>query len=305
MPLVTDSLMRLISTLAFLALPLLAGPVALATEPLSARPTIEVRDGGWGTAQVSDIETVLGSVSGVLLPYFPGHESDRIQVAFSTQGPHVLLEKSSDGSHRVILNVRDTRWDQFAYQFSHELCHIFSNYGQRALDGGAVARDHQWFEETLCEAVSLLTLDWLSANWERSPPHPRWKTYAPAFREYASRLLNQEHRRLPPNATIATWYDANRGELETHPYLRDKNELLASALLPLIQKTPASLASIAFLNRKRPVMPATFKAYLEAWYICCPPELRDFVRRLISLLGEPSRDAGDVTAAAASGERFH
>lgn len=296
--------MRLISILAVLAVSFLTSALALAAGTTSARLEIEIRDGGWGTAKAPDIETVLRSVAGVLLPYFPGHESDRIQVAFSTQGPQVLLEQSSEGSHRVLLDVRDTRWDQFAYQFSHELCHIFSNYGQRALDGGAVARDHQWFEETLCETVSLFTLDRLSASWERSPPHPRWKAYAPAFREYANRLLSQGHRRLPANGTIAAWYEANRGELETHPYLRERNELLASALLPLFQNTPGSFASIAFLNRERPASSGSFKAYLEAWYSCCPPEHRDFVGRLISLLGKPSRSGGETLAAAALGERF-
>lgn len=297
--------MRLILILAGLALSLLTGAPALAADTPSARLAIEVRDGGWGTAQAGDIETVLESVARVLLPYFPGHESDRIQVAFSTQGPQVLLDKSSDGSHRVILNVRDTRWDQFAYQFSHELCHIFTNYRQRALDGGAVTRDHQWFEETVCETVSLFALDRLSASWKRSPPHPRWKDYAPAFREYADRLLSQKHRRLTPDGTIAAWYEANRGELETHAYLRDRNELLANALLPLFQNTPGSLASIAFLNHERPDSSGSFKAYLEAWYTCCPSEHRNFVGRLISLLEQPSRGGGELMAAAASGERFY
>lgn len=295
--------MRLISILAGFAFLFLASAQALAANTPSARLPIEVREGGWGAAQVKDIEAVLGSVAGVLLPYFPGHESDRIQVEFSTQGPQVLLDKSANGAHRVILNVRDTRWDQFAYQFSHELCHIFSNYGQRAGAGGAVAREHQWFEETLCETVSLFTLDRLSASWGRSPPHPRWKEYAPAFRDYADRLLSQEHRRSP--GTIAAWYEANRGELQTHPYLRDRNERLASALLPLFQNTPGSLASIAFLNRERRDSSGSFKAYLQAWYDCCPPEHRSFVGRLISLLEGPSRGGGESMAAAALGGRFH
>lgn len=296
-----ETKMRLNSILGILALSFSFCPPALAADTGSARPAvlaIEVRDGGWGTAQTRDIKTVLESVAGVLQPYFPGHESDRIQVSFSPQGPEVFLERSPDGAHRMILNVRDTRWDQFAYQFSHELCHVFSNYGRRSLDDGSVARDHQWFEETLCETVSLFTLERLSASWERSPPHPLWKEYAPAFREYADRLLSQAHRRLPPDENIAAWYAANRAELETHAYLRDRNELLASALLPLFHDTPGSLASIAFLNRERPDSGGSFKAYLEAWYTCCPPEHRTFVGRLISLLEAPSRAGGGTMAVA-------
>lgn len=275
---------------------------ALATElaPTPVGIAIQVKEGNWGTARTQDIETVLGSVVNVLLPHFPRRASDRVVVEHDAAGPRVLFEKSSDGAYRVLLNVRDTRWDQFAYQFSHELCHIFTNFERRDITRRAAIRDHQWFEESLCEAVALFTLDRVASSWERSPPYPRWDDYAPAFREYAQRLLSQRHRRLPPSRSIAEWYKANQRALEGDPYLRQRNEFLAASLLSLLEDEPGSLAAIAYLNLEQPSADKSFRAYLESWYSCCPPQYRALLSRVIALFEERDGATPDAVALTAS-----
>ena len=295
--------MRTFSILAGFAVAFLIVLPALATAP-TLRPTtieIQVKHGDWGAARARDIEMVLASVADVLQPYFPQHAADRIQVRSSTQGPRVLLEKSSDGGYLVLLNVQDTRWDQFAYQFSHELCHVFTNFERREIGHGEIARDHQWFEETLCETVSIFTLKQVASSWERSPPYPQWKNYAPAFREYAEQLLSENHRRLPLNKSIDEWYRENQEELKSNPYLREKNELLASSLLPLLENTPGSLQAIGFLNLDKLSFDKSFEAYLESWYSCCPEENREFVGQIITLL-EGRRERNGGTTLSTSGE---
>lgn len=277
--------MRAIPTLAGFAMAyLLAGltaPAAGSTSP--ANPiVIHVQQGDWGTARTNEIAAVLTSVAKVLAPYFPQRVSTRVRIASSRQGPRVLLEKFPDGAHLVFLNVRDTRWDQFAYQFSHELCHIFANSQHRETSGEMV-RSHQWFEEALCEAVSLLTLKQMALGWENSPPYPHWKDYAPAFREYAERLLGEKHRNLPPGKSIAEWYAENRDVLGSNPYLRERNEFLATRLMALLEEAPRGLEAIGYLNLKQSSFNESFEAYLEAWYSCCPEEIRDFAGRIIAL----------------------
>lgn len=274
--------MRHFRNLALLAAICLVASLASASTPASSRLSIQVQSGDWGNASVRDIEAVLNSVADVLAPYFPQHASARVLVAFSKMGPQVLARKSPDGAHLVILNVRDRRWDQFAYQFSHELCHVFSNYDRRPIGGQPASRDHQWFEETLCEAVSLVALNRLASSWKNSPPHAGWEDYAPAFREYAQRLLNGEHRRLPAQDSLAGWYLRHQVALEGDPYLRHMNEQLATSLLDLFESTPGSLEAIGYLNLEAPSK-QDFAAYLAAWYDCCPEQQRPFVRRLISL----------------------
>ena len=140
--------MRLLSNLATVVAAVMIGPSSLAAEfvPLPNRITVNVKQGDWGTAQTKDIRTVLAFVADVLLPYFPQHASDKLLVAYSRRGPQVLFEKSADGARLVYLNVQDTRWDQFTYQFSHELCHIFTNYEHREIsrnEGSNVEVLHQ------------------------------------------------------------------------------------------------------------------------------------------------------------------
>jgi len=296
--------MRAIWTLAGFAVAfLLVGSPALATglAPSASRISILVERGDWGSARTQDIETVLTSVADVLVPYFPQRASSRVVVASSKQGPRVLLEKSPDGAYLVLLNVQDTRWDQFAYQFSHELCHLFANSEHREMSGGAVARDHQWFEESLCEAVSLFALKQLASSWEHSPPYPHWKDYAPAFREYAERLSGETHRHLPLNKSVAGWYAENREVLGSNPYLREKNEILATQLIALLENAPGSLGAIGYLNLERSSFSKSFEAYLESWFSCCPEEIRDFARQVISLFTRGDHDGTAVAVVTVSG----
>ncbi len=300
--------MRIIWTLARFAVAfLLVGSPALATglTPPASRIAIHVEQGDWGAARTQDIETVLKSVADVLVPYFPQRASSRVLVASSRQGPRVLLRKTPDGAFLVLLNVQDTRWDQFAYQFSHELCHIFSNSEHRETSSDVVARDHQWFEEALCEAVSLFTLKQLASSWEHSPPYPHWKDYAPAFREYAERLLGEKHRRLQLDKSVARWYTENREVLGSNPYLREKNEFLATQLIALLEEAPGSLEAIGYLNLEKSSFSKSFEAYLESWYSCCPEEIRDFARRVISLFTRSDRDGTAVAAVMVSRGTLH
>jgi len=265
-------------------LPVWLALICLSTA-VEARPSIRVQAGGWGAAGTQDIEAVLNSVADALMPSFPDHASARIVVAFSNAGPRVLQPKTSDGAYQVLLNVSDARWDQFAYQFSHELCHIVSNFEHRDIGATPGLRSHQWFEETLCEVVSVVTLNRLASSWQSSPPRAGWAEYAPAFRRYAERLLASDHRRMPMQMSMASWYRENERSLEADPYVRQKNEAAATALLKLFESNPGSLASLGYLNAETTTQ-RSFAAYLASWYDCCPESQRPFVRQLISIFTE-------------------
>ena len=264
----------------FLALGIPWLETSAAGEP-GAVLSIRVQAGSWGNASVQDIEAVLHSVARALRPHSSGGVTPQVLVRFSTMGPRVLERKSEDGAHVVLLNVQDRRWDQFAYQFSHELCHVLTNYDRRPI-GESGSREHQWFEETLCEVVSLVTLDRLASSWAKSPPHAGWEDYAPAFREYAARLRAAPHRALLERQSIVSWYAEHGHSLEEDPYQREKNEALAAALLELFATTPDALEAIAYLNLE-PAPKGGFAAYLAAWHDCCPEQHRPFVRRLMLL----------------------
>ena len=263
---------------------------------------VQVQPGDWGDARSGDIQTVLQSVAATFLPYFPQHASDRIEVSRSRTGPQVLAAKSQDGAYRVMLDVSDTRWDQFTYQFGHELCHVFTNFEHRDFGAAAAPRDQHWFEEALCESMSLLALERVASSWEQSPPHAEWRAYAENFRQYARRLQSQAHRHLPAQASFANWYYANRDALETNPYLREKNELVADVLLPLLEQTPGGLEATGYMNLDRAGRSGSFRDYLESWQKCCPSRYEEIVARLMTLF-ERTESLDTVAATAMNPER--
>jgi hypothetical protein len=106
---------------------------------------------------------------------------------------------------------------------------------------------------------------------------------------------------LPRDISAAGWYAENREALRSNPYLREKNELLATWLLALLENTPGSLGAIGYLNLEKSSFSKSFEAYLESWYSCCPEEIRDFAGRIISLFTRGDHDGAAVAAVTVSG----
>jgi hypothetical protein len=248
--------------------------------------TVRVEPGGWGRAKAADIARVLGLVAEVMLKDFPEHAGDRFVVQHGSEGPKALFRESPGDPYRIVLQVEDARWDQFAYQFSHELCHVFSNFERRKTAGPRGMGHHQWFEESLCEAVSLVVLERVALAWAKSPPRGGWESYAPAFSEYAQRLRSQAHRHLHGTDSMARWLDRHGSELERNPYARDKNELIATSLHALLDARPGCLKALAYLNLGDEPLQKDFAGYLEDWLNCCPETGRGFIRDVISLLSD-------------------
>jgi hypothetical protein len=247
----------------------------------NAKPQVEIRvlEGGWGEARTEDIETVLHSVAGVLLEPFPGRHLNAILVAHTDRHPLTLFERGPQGEYQVYLSARGRHWAHYAYEFAHELSHILSNYEHFALSEAATG--NQWFVEALCEAASLYALKRIAYVWEVSPPHPRWRAHALTFAEFAQRLINERHRRLPPGTSLAAWFEQKERDLRRNPYLRAHNEVVANVLLPLFEDNPEIWRAIAHL----PATGARFRDYLSAWRANAPEDCRGFITYVMTLFG--------------------
>lgn len=271
---------------------LMAAPSATASPTLpEMRLAIDVQEGPWGDVRPDEIKTVLASVATELLRFFPDKHLNPLLVVFDPGGPRVFFNKNTQGQYVVFLSVKDARWDQFAYQFSHELCHVLSNHDHRELTNVGVARDNQWFEEAVCEAVSIVSLQRMASSWESSP-QAAWRDYAPAFREYAQRRLSLEYRQLAPGMTLAAWFRQNQDTLRADPYQREKTELVANTLFGLFERDPASLAAIGFLNEDKATTAGSFGEYLMSWRSCCPPTQQSVVLQTMAMFGinsEPTK----------------
>lgn len=267
----------------FFALPLLASAAVDSSNGIM----ITVAPGNWGTGQLRDIQQVLESVADELRGQVAYSREATLNIRVVPRGgaPRVLYQRGPNGEYTIHLTARNERWFQYAYQFSHELCHIFSNFDHKEIKDNEAVTEHQWFEETLCEMASLSTLRHLARTWADAPPAGKWAAYAPIFAQYADHLLAEEHRRLPAGQSLSQWYRENGIALRQSPYLREKNELAAKALLPLFDKAPGNWQAIIYLNPDKAGSLKGFDDYLTAWHAACPSEQKELVRQTMALFG--------------------
>ena len=257
-------------------LPLLAGS-SLAAAPTGAAPLRwRLAADGWGNASTTDIRAVLASVIGELWPFFPARTIEPFVVQRGRNGPIVHYTRNALGEIVVVLDTRDTYWCQYAYQFSHEFCHILCGFDD---DG----KGNQWFEESLCECASLFVLRRLAVSWAKTPPFEAWRAFAPRFREYADEAVASLTR--IPARELAAWRRSRDGALRNEPLDRDRNKVIALGLLPLLEADPRRWQAVTWLNSSRSPENESFDQYLAKWHRAAPRACRPFISEIAVLLG--------------------
>jgi hypothetical protein len=248
-----------------------------ATSRPMATPALEMRlaETGWGQASRADVRAVLTSAGRQLLVHFAGAKIEALEVR-PDGGPITLFKRAPDGAIIIKLNTRDTYWAQYAFQFGHELCHVLCRF-----DEGD--RSNLWFEESICEVASLYVLRAMAAEWQTKPPYPNWKSFAPKLAEYADKRLAE--RKLPEGTTLAGWYRAEGAALRADPVNRDRNRIVAGALLGMFEKSAEHWAAVAYLNQEKPAGAQTFEAYLQNWHDRAPVEHRGFIAAIAREFG--------------------
>lgn len=300
---VQRSALKLLYLTLLLSLALLAKPTRASTDPAGAipgtHPLVRLAPTDWGNTSIADLHLVLDAVTALIAGHFPQRELDSIRVISGTGGPMAFYDKSAEGEYVIQLSARHGRWHQFIYQFSHELCHVYSNFdGKPPAVAGNVEHRNQWFEESVCEAAALYTLKRLAAAWATHPPAPQFTGYDATLTALAAYLVNEPHRRLPHGTSLAGWFQGNRALLEADPYLRDKNEVVANRLLTLMEQDPDVLGATGYLNARVEDAGKDFPDYLAAWFGACPDRHRAAVSQVMALFGETAPPTGLALATA-------
>ena len=226
-------------------------------------------------ADARAVKAVLSAAANELWTHAPGVDSPVIRVS-PKGGPITLYRRGPAGEFIVRLNVEESYWAQYTYQFAHETAHILA---------GAVeaAHRHKWFEESLCEAASLFVLRRSAETWKKAPSYAGGESFAPALRRYADGVMKDAG--LPAGKTLAAWYGENREALEAKEDDRPRNRVLALELLPLLEKEPARWESLAWLNAEKLPRDASFADYLRAWRGRCPEKHRAFAAEVARRFG--------------------
>lgn len=231
---------------------------------------------GWGDASSDDVAKVLESAAGAIWPHMSDLKLDPIDVRYGDDGPIVYFKRGPANEHQVRLNVRDTYWAQYAFQFAHEFCHILCGYrpgiGQ-----------NKWFEESLCELASLFAIRSMARSWETTPPYPNWKSFAPKLAAYAEDRMKASS--LPNGKTLAAWYADNAEALKLKATDRERNLVVATALLPLFEANPKAWDAVKTLNEGDAQKRLPFKLYLANWRAQSKATHHELIDRITTELG--------------------
>ncbi|MCE9605322.1 MAG: hypothetical protein K8U03_10520 [Planctomycetia bacterium] len=144
-------------------------------------------------SQTAGLLLVANSVAGIvdgLIPGIPPFGDRPISLVYQDKGPQVFweLQDHRGATYRVGLSSKGARWQNLAYQLSHELAHI--KFGP--------ARSNLLIE-TLAIAVSIRALELLRFDWGAHPPFPwdGWEAYAADLSKYIEREKTEQLSKLP------------------------------------------------------------------------------------------------------------
>jgi hypothetical protein len=140
----------------------------------------------------------------------------RLRVDEHTSGPPVIwLHPDESDMAWIIVDIGERDWSKLAYQFGHELGHVFANSWQADARPAAPC---QWLEEAMVEAFSLRGLRPLATGWKDNPPFAGDHAFGDAIAKYRQNIINRYaglagRQGFTRDAT--TWFANHRSEIET------------------------------------------------------------------------------------------
>ncbi|MBP7949541.1 MAG: hypothetical protein KA004_07785 [Verrucomicrobiales bacterium] len=245
---------------------------------------------GFGNASAADISAVLQSAGEALWRHCPKTrwEVPGFYVFHTQDAPVTLYEHHADGSIAIGLSAQGTYWSQFAFQFAHEFCHALaghSNHWQDQKDWIRKPKANHWLEESLCEVASLFALRAMAETWKVRPPYQNWRDYAGALAGYARDRLETTGKSLPEGFRFLEWMRENEPAMRRNATMREKNNIVARELLPLVERTPSVWEAVTFLQHGKREPDMSLEAKLRDWNACVPRELSGAVRAIGGAFG--------------------
>ena len=218
--------------------------------------TIEVKGDNWGAAQHQDIKKLLDNVASHLTRPLREDISAEIQVRSWPNDPRILYRQSGETTYQIRLNVTDTYWAQYSYQFSHEYCHLLSNY-----EGLKYSGSNNWFHESICEMASLFALRSMAVSWRKNPPYTNWRSCREHLLRYANNRVEDVQNEIPADDAVDSWLLEHEVVGRTNPYEREGNLIVALRMLPLFEQHPEGWNAIRHLPQSN----APIGVYLDQW----------------------------------------
>jgi len=193
----------------------------------------------------------------------------RLRVDEHTSGsPAVWLHPDGSSMAWIIVDIGERAWAQLAYQFGHELGHVFCNSWQPHAEPTAPC---QWIEEALVEAFSLRGLGRLADSWKQNPPFPNDHEFANAITEYRENILRRYEKLAEDQGLIrdpANWFAAHRQESEVAG-LNPFAQAASRTILTEYEEHPECVEALGALNRWPGRSGVPIDDYLQQWEASC------------------------------------
>jgi len=228
----------------------------------------------WGDAQKADILNVLNSAALPLWVSAGKPELRPVTVFNDSKGPLVAFDRGEADTYKVLLNVKGRLWARFAFQFSHEMCHVLGNYRD-------VPNRQMWLEEALCECASLYSLRAMGESWKSKPPYPNWKSYAASLTQYADDRIAGAP--VVSSDNLQEWYEQNKDTLDATATNRELNLVVAVRMLKIFERHPQAWRVVRSLNLGSSSENSTLEQYLSGWHERAEMEQKPIVEDIASL----------------------
>lgn len=202
---------------------------------------------------------ILESAFVVLTKAFRKLPDETINVSWWPEHPRSLYDYRP---YEIRINSEKLKWSKYVYQFSHELCHVLSNFDR------CKEHKHKWFEESICEMASLFVLRELSHIWIVDPPQKVLEAaqFAPNHAAYVDKFI-AEHK-VPDREELIEWLASNISAMEQNSTNRDLNAIMSLSLLNLFLEDPSLWEECGYLNLWNAHDDTTFQDHLDSWEEC-------------------------------------
>jgi hypothetical protein len=277
-----DALRRklLLSTGSVLLAPLGAfSPADAATSPLGPQPRVTLLTapielaGNWGRMIPYSADLVVELMRRACLDdvrLVSDSQPTRLRVDEHNSGPPaVWLHDDGTTTAWVIVDIGERAWCQLAYQFGHELGHVFANSWRfRDQPGGTM----QWLEEALVESFSIRGLGRLGRMWKATPPFPNDNAYGDAVLSYRKDIITQ-YTQLQADqgglSDMAAWYARHKAGIEAGDGLNQFAKAAAPIVVAEYERTPHCVEALGALNRWPGRTRVPLAEYLNNWIASC------------------------------------
>ena len=242
----------------------------------------------WGGPTTEDVKAALQPVFDLMWRDFNKTAiNEKISIFRGGSNPYISTARRGGVLfQRIRLSVEGAYYQQYVYQFAHELGHLLTNYEERSNS------QFNWLDETFAELASAYVI----MKFANESPYQQfdglsWAAYFNAIYESHNYELERNYT-IYSDSKAVEWLDENiMNALEHNCCYRELNWGVARELLPHFLADPNMWQSVGQMNKWDERVNENLDEYLDDWYwkVKDLPSGRKFIDLMRTVIPEKSR----------------